>query len=126
MKENKLKIGWAICHSEDYVSVSRCFKCSRFNHHFSESRSDETCPLCAGNHKMRDCKATRTECKCISCITYKKFNQNKTVKEDHSAIDRKYPSMQEMVENTDKTRHTEMATAKHKITRKTNKKQTTI
>jgi len=47
---------------------------------------------------MRECKARRTEYRCINCITYNKFNQNKTVKEDHSALDRKCPSMQAMVE----------------------------
>jgi len=40
MKLNKLKIGWTICHTEYYVSMSRFFKCSRFNHHFSDCRSD--------------------------------------------------------------------------------------
>jgi hypothetical protein len=98
MRQNKLKIGWMICHLEDYVSVSRCYKCSRFNHHYSECRSEETCPLCAGKHKLRECKATKNEYRCINCTTYNKFNQNKTVKEDHTSLDRKCPSMQAMVE----------------------------
>jgi len=41
---------------------------------------------------MRECKATRTEYRCVNSTTYNKFNQNKTAKEDHSVLDRKCTS----------------------------------
>jgi hypothetical protein len=98
MKQNKLKMGWTICRLEDYIAVTRCFKCSRFNHYARDCRSEETCPVCAGNHKMKDCKAMRTEHRCINCTTYNKFNQNKKVSEAHTTLDRECPSMQAMLE----------------------------
>jgi hypothetical protein len=98
MRQNKLKIGWTICNTEDFVSVTKCHKCSKFNHHQNDCRSEETCPLCAANHKLRECKATRTEYRCINCTTYNKYNQGKTVNENHSSLDRTCPSMQAMVE----------------------------
>jgi len=105
MLQNKLKIGWMICSTADYIPVNRCFKCSRFNHHFSDCRSEETCPLCAGRHKLQECTASRTEYKCINCMMYNKHNQNKTINENHSSLDRKCPSMQAMItkykQNTD-------------------------
>ena len=97
MRQKKLKIGWVICHTEDYISVTKCHKCSKFNHHQSECRSEETCPLCAGQHKMIECKATRAQYRCVNCTTYNKYNQDKTVKENHSSLDRTCPSMQAMI-----------------------------
>jgi hypothetical protein len=98
MRQKKLKIGWVICHNEEYISVTKCHKCSKFNHHQSECRSEETCPLCTGKHKLIECKATRTEYRCINCTTYNKYNQDKTVKVNHSSLDRTCPSMQAMIE----------------------------
>ena len=53
--KTKLKIGWHICNTEDYVVVNRCFKCSGYNHRASDCRGVETCPLSAGGHKLKDC-----------------------------------------------------------------------
>ena len=38
----KLKIGWPICNTRDYIVVNRCYKCSRFNHKASDCRGEET------------------------------------------------------------------------------------
>jgi hypothetical protein len=46
--QKKLKLEWTICNIDDYVSVSRCFKCSLYNHRHTECKSEATCPLCAG------------------------------------------------------------------------------
>ena len=75
--QKKFKLGWLICKIEDYVFANRCFKCSRFNHRFRECIGEETCPLCAGNNKLKECTATPMEHKCINCLTYNKHNQNK-------------------------------------------------
>jgi len=40
--QNKLKPEWTICNIDDYVTISRCFKCSRYNHRHRECRSEET------------------------------------------------------------------------------------
>jgi len=48
----KLKIGWHICNTRDYIVVNRCYKCSRFNHKASDCRREETCPLCMGGHNI--------------------------------------------------------------------------
>jgi len=30
--QNKPKLEWMICNIDDYVSITRCFNCSRYNH----------------------------------------------------------------------------------------------
>jgi len=47
--QNKLKLEWTICNIDDYVSISRFFKCSRYNHRHTECRSEETCPYALEN-----------------------------------------------------------------------------
>ena len=44
--QNKLKFGWMICNTDDYISVNRCCKWSRFNHYFSDCRTKRRA-LCA-------------------------------------------------------------------------------
>ena len=64
--QKKVKLGWLICKIEDYLVANRCSKCSRFNHRFRECRGEETYPLCAGSHKLKECTASPTACKCIN------------------------------------------------------------
>jgi len=96
--QNKVKLGWLICKIEDYVSINRCFKCSRFNHRARDCRGEETCPLCADRHRLRDCTASPQEYKCVNCITFTKFNPTKPVYSNHSSPDNKSSSLQALLE----------------------------
>ena len=102
---NKVKLGWINCSIEDYLVATRCFRCSRFNHRMRDCRGTETCPLCAGNHSLKDCKAQPADFKCINCRTYNHHNKNTKINENHSSLDRKCPSMLAIIEkykrNTD-------------------------
>jgi hypothetical protein len=103
--QKKVKLGWLLCKIEDYLVANRCFKCSRFNHRFSECRGEETCPLCAGSHKLKECTASPMAYKCINCLTYNKHNQHKNICDNHSSLDKKCPSLQAILkkyrQNTD-------------------------
>jgi len=103
--QNKLNLEWMICSIDDYVSVNRCFKCSRNNHRHTECKSEETCPLCAGKHKLKECTASRAEYKCTNCMTYNKYNQNRCINADHSSLDTKCPNLHAIIakykQNTD-------------------------
>jgi hypothetical protein len=69
LQKKKLKIEWQICNVADYLVAMRCFKCSRFNHRHKDCKGEETCPLCAGGHKLRECTASAGHYKCINCVT---------------------------------------------------------
>ena len=52
--KTRVKMRWAICKVDDYTAAKRCFRCSRYNHSYREFKGEETCPLCAGNHKLKE------------------------------------------------------------------------
>lgn len=103
--DKRIKLGWIMCNLGDYLVASRCFKCSKFNHRFRECRGIETCPLCAGNHSLKECTATQEQYKCINCHTFNTHNKNNKISDHHSALDRNCPSLQAVLEkykqNTD-------------------------
>ena len=103
--QNKLKIGWHTCRTEDYPVPRRCFKCSKFGHRASECRGQEICPLCSGAHKLKECQAEVRSFKCINCVTYNHYNPNSTVNVNHSSLNKNCPSFQDVLrryrQNTD-------------------------
>ena len=103
--QKKVKLGWQICNIEDYVVASRCYKCSRFNHRARDCRGEETCPLCAGSHKLKECTSDPQEYKCINCLSYNKYNQKNPICANHTSLDKNCPSLQAVLEklrkNTD-------------------------
>ena len=96
--QKKVKLGWLIYKIEDYVFANRCFKCSRFDNRFRDCRGEETCPLAAGNHKLKKCTATPMECKFINCLTYNKYNQNKRICDKNTSLDKNCPSLETVLE----------------------------
>jgi hypothetical protein len=92
--KTKLKIGWHICSTGDYTAVTRCYKCSGYNHRASSCRGVETCPLCTVGHKLKDCTTSAEHYKCINCAKYNKYNNNAKVDENHSSMDQNCPSLQ--------------------------------
>jgi hypothetical protein len=102
---DKLKIGWLICSVGDYLVAKGYFKCSRYNHTHQDSRSGETCPLCARTHSLKDCNAPTNQHKCINCMTYNKYTKKGKINENHSSLSKDCPSLHAVLDkyglNTD-------------------------
>ena len=94
LMNTRIKIGWVICKEADYIHVSRCFKCSRYNHRLAVCSGEETCPLCTRKQKLRECTSSQDDYKCINCMTYNKCNPSKTICVNHSSLDKQFPSLQ--------------------------------
>jgi hypothetical protein len=103
----QIKLGWQICKIEDYVVATRCYKCSRFNHRARDCRGEDTCPLCTGSHKLKECKTNNQEYKCINCLSYNKQNQN-TICFNHTSLDKNCPSLHAILEKQGKRPITDM------------------
>ena len=101
----KIKLGWNICNWEDSIVITRCYKCSKFNHRAHDCKGIQTCPNCAGNHTLKECQAQKANYKCINCSNYKKFNKDTITDENHSALDKNCPCYQAAIKryqlNTD-------------------------
>jgi hypothetical protein len=91
--QTKIKIGWEICSVADFLSPTRCYKCSRYNHEHYECNGIETCSHCTAQHKLKECKAEAHEQRCIICITYNKCNKKRKISENHSALSKNCPSL---------------------------------
>jgi len=92
--QTKIKLGWQRCRTDDYVTVTRCFKCSKYNHRTMNCRGETTCSLCAGSHTTKECKRDTKTYKCINCEIYNKHNPTKMISSAHSALDKECPSLQ--------------------------------
>jgi hypothetical protein len=105
LMQARIKLGWAIYSIDDYTEDKRCFRCSRYNHNFQECKREETCPLCTGSHKLKECTATKSEHKCINCLICNKHHQTNQTDTVHSSLDKNSPSLLVVLEkykqNTD-------------------------
>jgi hypothetical protein len=101
----KIKLGWLICNVGDYLVTNQCYNCSKYNHRHRECRGTITCPLCTGNHSLKDCSVNSQNYKCINCLNFNKQNKNANINDNHSALDRNCPSLKAVLEkykqNTD-------------------------
>lgn len=88
LEGRKLKVGWNMCGHDDYIKINRCYKCNKYNHRANDCTGTLTCPLCAGNHSMRECTAQRNQYRCINCIRFNQFNTKDPADEHHSALDK--------------------------------------
>jgi len=66
----KVRLGWQICKTDDYLTATRCFKLSKFNHMTQDCRWEVTCPLCAGPQTLKQCKGDPTTFKCTNYENY--------------------------------------------------------
>jgi hypothetical protein len=94
----KLKLGWHICNARDYIVVTRCYKCSRFNHKTKDCRDEQTCPHCMGDHNIKECTAPTCDYKCVNCTNYNKYNGSAKVRQNHSSMDKTCPSLQTTIQ----------------------------
>jgi len=98
----RVKLGWQICKIDDYVVATRCYKCSRYNHRARDCRGEVTCPLCAGNHKLKECTTNPQEYTCINCLSYNKHSQKNTICVKHTSLDKNCPSLLAILEKNRK------------------------
>ncbi|CAF0760881.1 unnamed protein product, partial [Brachionus calyciflorus] len=60
-----IRIGYSSFRIEEWKHEPKpmqCKKCNGFNHKNTDCEKDTTCPLCAGNHSLKDCQKEKIEC----------------------------------------------------------------
>jgi len=96
----KMKLCWNMCSVDDYIRINRCYNCSKFNHRAQDCKGELTCPVCAGNHSLRECTATKEQYKCIN---FNKYNQRSPVNAKHSSLDNSYSCYLNMLQRFTET-----------------------
>jgi hypothetical protein len=87
-QQNHLKMVWSICRVDDYVSILKCFKCCKFGHKSADCRGNQVCPICSGNHEIKDCSVSINQHNCANCS-----NHNLYIKEGGRKYNTKHTTM---------------------------------
>ena len=103
--QTRVKMGWTVCKLEDYIAEKWYFRCSRYNHTQTVCKGEEACPMCAGNHSLKECTSSTSEYKYVNCIVYNKHHPANQMDTALSSLDKKCPSLIAVLEkykrNTD-------------------------
>lgn len=96
MKQQRVMIGWNRCRIYEHINVLRCYKCNEYGHVAKDCTSESVvCALCAGNHKIEECKSK--EFKCVNCVKAR-VNLNMNIDVNHSAFSSKCPILSRRTE----------------------------
>ena len=93
MPQTKLKFGWLTCNVGDYLVARRCYKCFSYDHRHQDCRGEETCPLCAGGHKLKDGKAPTSQNNYINCMAYNRYGRKEKISKNLSLLSKNCPSL---------------------------------
>lgn len=87
LRLGKVKLRWNMCHIEDYVAVTRCFKCLGFGHTSKFCTKLQACSRCAGNHHRNDCDNPDTQ-QCKNCVVANSFinDPNRKIDTQHNVF----------------------------------------
>jgi hypothetical protein len=78
LQAGNLFVGYDSCSVYDAFDVLRCFRCNEFNHGSRICKKPVSCPVCSGEHDLKDCKSNSK--KCSNCV---KLN-NSGIAVDHA------------------------------------------
>ncbi|XP_067132470.1 uncharacterized protein [Centruroides vittatus] len=94
-------IAWANIYVDDFIPVTRCFKCTGFGHLARDCSDEQRCSHCARQHRYKDCELTHKTPVCINC---KKFNheqpEHKKRHIHHNALSNTCPSLLKLKEQS--------------------------
>lgn len=90
----RIKINWSMCRVEDFIVVTRCFKCLGFGHTSKYCNNQQKCSHCAEEHHWKNCENRHNIC-CANCATANTYinNNNKKLNTNHDAFSKECPRL---------------------------------
>nr|AKU04649.1 gag-like protein [Blattella germanica] len=94
LAKQRIKMKWSMCRIEDFVIVTRCYKCLGYGHTKNFCTNKQTCSNCAEEHDWRECRNTQHK-RCVNCVRANTLitNNNKKLDTNHSAISQSCPRL---------------------------------
>ena len=89
-----IKVGLRVVSAENYILVTRCFKCCGYGHRANTCTHNQSRSHCAENHSFRYCQyfQTRRDPICVNCASdNRRLGGNLPTK--HSAFDSVCPAL---------------------------------
>jgi hypothetical protein len=86
MEARHVIMKWDRCMVVEGLSITRCYKCSGYNHKSTDCKNNRACPKCSEDHEEKDCK-----CETNVCVNCKMANDklNMKLNINHGTWDRK-------------------------------------
>ncbi|XP_067121153.1 uncharacterized protein [Centruroides vittatus] len=101
IKEKYISISWANIQIDDYVHITRCYKCCGYNHIANNCTSRQSCSHCSKGHKFTDCTRREQPACCINCKSYNKdLPPDSKHPTNHNAFDQQCPNTMKVKEQT--------------------------
>jgi len=93
----KIKLLWTMCKVEDFVVVTRCFKCLGFGHTHRFCQGQQKCSYCAEDHHWKEC-SSKHQTRCSNCLKANTYIQDegKKLNINHSALSKECPKMRKI------------------------------
>lgn len=86
MDAGRVLIGLDSCTIFDAIDILRCFKCNCYHHSSKDCKNGVKCPMCAGEHAVKDCSSK--ELCCSNCVAFKNKSKSPTnIDVQHAAWD---------------------------------------
>jgi hypothetical protein len=95
----KIKLYWSMCGVEDFIVITRCFRCLGFGHGSRFCQNKQQCSQCAGDHHWKECSNQRS-LRCSNCLKANTFihDENKKINTNHSVFSKECPRMRRIEE----------------------------
>ena len=104
-----VRLGWHTIRVEDFVLITRCFKCNGFGHRTTGKRPDGStvqcpnktaCSHCAEEHSYKDCPKRNNPAvrKCVNCVA-DNLRSGGNIRTDHSALSNTCPHHQRQIQS---------------------------
>jgi hypothetical protein len=93
----KVKIRWSMCRVEDFVAVTRCFKCLGFGHTSKYCQGQQKCSYCAEDHHWKEC-GQQLHTRCSNCLKANSYIQEegKKTNANHSVFSKDCPKLKKI------------------------------
>jgi hypothetical protein len=90
----KIKIRWSMCRVEDFVVITRCFKCLGYGHTSKYCKSQQKCSYCAEDHHWNEC-GQQLHTRCSNCLRANSYIQEegKKTNVNHNVFSKDCPKL---------------------------------